>query len=116
MRGLRWKACGVARSSGRYLAQRPACLSRKVERPLSAETPAPVKATMRWAARRRSISAGGRSIAISLHPLRHLDAEQAERQFQRPQRHRAQRQARLEQRLVLFAQDVELVVVAAEGL
>src|SRR5690242_16268260 len=114
MRGLRRNACGVARSSGRYLAQSPVCLSRKVERPLSAEMPAPVKATMRWAPRRRSIISVGRSIVIALHPLRHLDAEQRQRLLQRAQGERSQSEARAAQGVVLLAQDMELVQVCAE--
>ena len=58
-RGLRWKARGVASSSGLNSAHRPVCASRNVGTPLSADTPAPVNTvTLLAAARRWSNSAG----------------------------------------------------------
>ena len=44
-RGLDSNASGVANSVGAYWAQRPVCASRNVGTPLSAEMPAPVRAT-----------------------------------------------------------------------
>src|SRR5437667_7635 len=60
-RGLRRNARGVASSSGLNFDHRPVWASRKVGRPLSADTPAPVSTTTRLALLSRSINFGGRA-------------------------------------------------------
>src|SRR5690554_6298383 len=54
--GLRAKPSGVASSIGSYSAHRPCWASRKVGTPLSAEMPAPVRATTRCACRSSATS------------------------------------------------------------
>src|SRR5205814_3109933 len=68
--GFLRNASAVASSSGLNLLHNPVCASRKVASPLSAEIPAPVRATIFWDLRSEAMREEGNSITQWLQRIR----------------------------------------------